>query len=182
VDENMKAWFASVGAERWLSYLLDLIGTLIQFFAALFAVLGTSLTPGDVGLSISHSMAVTFILGRYMMMLSEAETSLVAVERIKEYCQLEEEEKPNKDSNKKYDDSKDWPENGATSFENYSVRYREGLDLVLHDVTLDIKDGETVGIVGRTGAGKSSLTLALFRIIEAATGSIRRVPRSGRPC
>ena len=55
---------------------------------------------------------------------------------------------------------------------NYSVRYREGLDLVLRGIDCVIKPGEKVGIVGRTGAGKSSLTLALFRMIEAATGDI----------
>lgn len=58
------------------------------------------------------------------------------------------------------------------SFSNYQVRYREGLDLVLKGITCDIQGGEKVGIVGRTGAGKSSLTLGLFRIIEAAGGSI----------
>lgn len=66
-----------------------------------------------------------------------------------------------------------WPAQGAVSFKDYSTRYREGLDLVLKDVTLDIKPREKIGVVGRTGAGKSSLTLALFRIIEAANGSIR---------
>ncbi|KAF9308629.1 Multidrug resistance-associated protein 1 [Podila horticola] len=61
-----------------------------------------------------------------------------------------------------------WPDRGHITFKNYSTRYREGLDLVIKNISLDIKPGEKVGIVGRTGAGKSSLTLALFRIIEAA--------------
>ena len=55
---------------------------------------------------------------------------------------------------------------------NYSTRYREGLDLVLKDIDLDIKPHEKIGVVGRTGAGKSSLTLALFRIIEPTGGTI----------
>ena len=61
---------------------------------------------------------------------------------------------------------------GAIKFNNYSTRYREGLDLVLKNITLDIKPNEKVGIVGRTGAGKSSLTLALFRLIEPVDGNI----------
>jgi ATP-binding cassette, subfamily C (CFTR/MRP), member 1 len=65
-----------------------------------------------------------------------------------------------------------WPKHGAVSFNNYSTRYREGLDLVLKNINLDIKSHEKIGVVGRTGAGKSSLTLSLFRIIEPATGSI----------
>ncbi len=66
----------------------------------------------------------------------------------------------------------DWPPEGAIDFQSYCTRYRPGLDLVLKDFTCQVKPGEKVGIVGRTGAGKSSLALALFRIIEAASGYI----------
>ena len=65
-----------------------------------------------------------------------------------------------------------WPEYGVVKFDNYQTRYRESLDLVLRGISFEIMSGEKVGIVGRTGAGKSSLTLALFRIVEAAGGSI----------
>merc|ERR1712183_50943 len=65
-----------------------------------------------------------------------------------------------------------WPDKGRVQFNDYSTRYREGLDLVVKNIKIDIQPGEKVGIVGRTGAGKSSLTLALFRILEAAGGSI----------
>ena len=65
-----------------------------------------------------------------------------------------------------------WPSQGAVKFDNYSTRYRPGLDLVLKNVNLDIKAHEKIGVVGRTGAGKSSLTLALFRIIEPVSGHI----------
>nr|CAD7423725.1 unnamed protein product [Timema monikensis] len=68
--------------------------------------------------------------------------------------------------------SKDWPTEGRVQFTDYKLRYREGLDLVLKGLNFTINGGEKVGIVGRTGAGKSSLTLALFRIIEPAGGSI----------
>jgi ATP-binding cassette subfamily C (CFTR/MRP) protein 1 len=65
-----------------------------------------------------------------------------------------------------------WPSQGAVDFKDYSTRYRPGLELVLKNVNLNIKAHEKIGVVGRTGAGKSSLTLALFRIIEPATGHI----------
>lgn len=71
-----------------------------------------------------------------------------------------------------------WPAQGAVKFDNYSTRYREGLDNVLKNISLNIKAHEKVGVVGRTGAGKSSLTLALFRIIEPTSGTIRQVPDS----
>lgn len=65
-----------------------------------------------------------------------------------------------------------WPKAGEIKFEKYSTRYRPGLDLVVKDVNFSIRSQEKVGIVGRTGAGKSSLTLALFRIIEPSGGKI----------
>ncbi|KAJ1814406.1 Canalicular multispecific organic anion transporter 2, partial [Coemansia sp. RSA 2599] len=65
-----------------------------------------------------------------------------------------------------------WPEQGTVEFNNYSTRYREGLDLVLKGLSFQVKPKQKIGIIGRTGAGKSSLTLALFRIIEAAGGQI----------
>ena len=67
---------------------------------------------------------------------------------------------------------RDWPETGKVEFSNYGLRYREGLDLVIRDITATVSGGEKVGIVGRTGAGKSTLTVALFRLVEAAQGQI----------
>ncbi|GBO21457.1 Multidrug resistance-associated protein 1 [Araneus ventricosus] len=66
----------------------------------------------------------------------------------------------------------DWPQNGIIRFEDYSTRYRENLDLVLKEINLSIEASEKVGIIGRTGAGKSSITLSLFRIIEPVSGTI----------
>lgn len=101
-------------------------------------------------------------------MTSQLETDIVAVERVDEYTKLDNEapaimpRRPNLG----------WPDQGTVQFKNLGVRYREGLDLVLRGIDCEIGAGEKVGIVGRTGAGKSSLTVALFRIIEAAQGSI----------
>lgn len=107
-----------------------------------------------------------------MRQISELETNVVAVERINEYCRIPDEApwhlKMSKQICVKY-----WPLNGEIEFRNYSARYRAGLELALTNVNISIKAQQKVGIVGRTGAGKSSLTLALFRIIEADEGSIR---------
>lgn len=102
-------------------------------------------------------------------MTSDVETNIVAVERIKEYGETTQEASW---KNSEYTPPKEWPSSGRVDFKNFKVRYREGLDLVLHGISFSVLGGEKIGIVGRTGAGKSSLTLALFRIIEAAGGEI----------
>lgn len=70
------------------------------------------------------------------------------------------------------DPQKSWPEHGVIKFTNVKMRYREQMPLVLKGLTLDVAAGEKIGIVGRTGAGKSSLTQVLFRIVELAEGKI----------
>ncbi|KAL3269849.1 hypothetical protein HHI36_008907 [Cryptolaemus montrouzieri] len=170
VDQNQVCCYPSVIANRWLAVRLEMVGNLIILFAALFAVLGRdTMDAGLVGLSVSYALQITQTLNWLVRMTSDVETNIVAVERIKEYAESPQEaawEIANKTP------PSSWPEVGTVVFKDYSVRYRPGLDLVLRKVTFSISGGEKVGIVGRTGAGKSSLTLSLFRIIEAAQGTI----------
>jgi ATP-binding cassette, subfamily C (CFTR/MRP), member 1 len=99
----------------------------------------------------------------------EVETNIVSVERVLEYTRLPSEAP---EIIHRHRPPISWPAKGAVEFHNYSTRYREGLDLVLKNISLSIKPHEKIGVVGRTGAGKSSLTLALFRIIEPVEGNI----------
>jgi len=133
-----------------------------------------SLDAAIAGLSISYAMSITQTLNWWVRQTSEIETNIVAVERIMNYSKVPQEAPATAtDSNKLTKLSEKWPTTGKVTFKNYSTRYREGLDLVVKNINVTIKPGEKVGIVGRTGAGKSSLTLALFRIIESAEGEIQ---------
>ncbi|KAL6447242.1 hypothetical protein ACFW04_001485 [Cataglyphis niger] len=170
VDFNQVCYYPSIIANRWLAVRLEMVGNLIIFFAALFAVLGRdTMSSGLVGLSVSYALQITQTLNWLVRMTSDVETNIVAVERIKEYGDTVQ-EAPWK--NTEYTPPKEWPTNGRVDFKDFKVRYREGLDLVLNGLTFSVFGGEKIGIVGRTGAGKSSMTLALFRIIEAAHGKI----------
>uniref|UniRef100_A0A1B6GCW0 ABC-type glutathione-S-conjugate transporter n=2 Tax=Cuerna arida TaxID=1464854 RepID=A0A1B6GCW0_9HEMI len=169
VDFNQVCLFPSLISNRWLAVRLETVGNLIIFFSALFAVLGRdTMNPGLVGLSISYALQITQTLNWLVRMTSDVETNIVAVERIKEYGETPQEAawevSPGPPAS--------WPDKGQVDFKDYQVRYREGLELVLKGITFSVKGGEKVGIVGRTGAGKSSLTLCLFRILEAAGGQI----------
>lgn len=172
VDNNMSAFYPSVNANRWLAYRLETIGSLIILGAATLSVFrlrqGT-LTAGMVGLSLSYALQITQSLNWIVRMTVEVETNIVSVERIKEYSDLKSEAPAVIEDHRP---AETWPDEGDIKFEHYSTRYRPELDLILKDINVHIKPKEKVGIVGRTGAGKSSLTLALFRIIEASSGRI----------
>ncbi|GJJ72930.1 ATP-binding cassette, subfamily C (CFTR/MRP), member 1 [Entomortierella parvispora] len=150
---------------RWLKVRLEFLGALVVLGAALLAVLDQGhLSASVVGLSLTYAMNVTGDITWLVRSFSELQNQLVCVERIEEYAELRT-EAPLETAVRL---PKNWPSEGKVEFKNYSSRYREGLDLVIKNVSFEVKPAEKVGIVGRTGAGKSSLTLALFRMIEAA--------------
>uniref|UniRef100_A0A8C5SHP2 Uncharacterized protein n=1 Tax=Laticauda laticaudata TaxID=8630 RepID=A0A8C5SHP2_LATLA len=166
VDVNQKSVYSWLVSNRWLAVRLELVGNLTVFFAALLAVfVKNSLNSGIVGLSIS---SITQTLNWLVRMTSELETNIVAIERLNEYTEIKNEapwvttQRP----------PSQWPNNGEITFIDYKVRYRPELELVLDGINCDIKGTEKIGVVGRTGAGKSSLTNCLFRILEAAGGKI----------
>nr|XP_056705308.1 ATP-binding cassette sub-family C member 2 [Euleptes europaea] len=169
VDINQKCVYSWIISNRWLAVRLEFVGNLVVFFSALLAVLSKdSLQSGIVGLSISSALNVTQTLNWLVRMTSELETNIVAVERVHEYTQVANEapwvtaQRP----------PPNWPSKGEICIMDYRVRYRPELELVLDGISCDIKSTEKVGVVGRTGAGKSSLTNCLFRILEAAGGKI----------
>ncbi|XP_005063617.1 canalicular multispecific organic anion transporter 1 [Mesocricetus auratus] len=169
INVNQKCVFSWITSNRWLAIRLELVGNLIVFFSALLLVIyKKSLTGDTVGFVLSNALNITQTLNWLVRMTSEAETNIVAVERIKEYMGVENEAPWVTDKRP----PADWPSRGEIWFNNYEVRYRPELDLVLKGITCHIKSTEKVGVVGRTGAGKSSLTNCLFRILESAGGQI----------
>lgn len=160
-------------SNRWLAVRLEFLGSIIILSAAGFAIIAVSQGDGPsaglVGLAMSYALQITQSLNWIVRQTVEVETNIVSVERVLEYAELPSEAPDVLHRNRP---PISWPADGAVQFNNYSTRYRPGLDLVLKDVNLDIKPHEKIGVVGRTGAGKSSLTLALFRIIEASGGNV----------
>lgn len=170
LDINNNCYFTGMTLSRWLQAILLLTGGSIALFTALLAVFGRDfLNPGLIGLALTYSTDVPSDLGWLVRLISQLETSMVSLERISEYSNIEQETFWEES---KIPVSDDWPEEGAISMCDFSTSYRTGLNPVLSDINLDIGDGEKVGIVGRTGAGKSSLILSIFRIIEPINGCI----------
>ena len=171
VDENQVCFYYSFISSRWLAILIENIGNVITFMVAIFVLnSGGDVSPSEVGLLLVYALNITMTLNMLVVSTADIETNIVAVERIMEYGSLIQE--ANFESEEGNRPPKGWPDKGQITFEKYDMRYRQGMDLVLKSITCDIGAEEKVGIVGRTGAGKSSLTLALFRLVEAAGGKI----------
>ncbi|KAL5009946.1 hypothetical protein ScPMuIL_012251 [Solemya velum] len=149
VDVNHQYLYSNLSSNRWLGFRLELVGNLIVLAAAIFAVVSRENISGAlVGLSISYALEVTGNLTWFVRMTSDLEMMVVSVERVKEYIEKPVEAELINYNNRPWPG---WPELGGMCVQNYSTRYREGLDLVLKSVNAAIKPGEKVGIVGRTG-------------------------------
>lgn len=157
-------------ANRWLAFRVDITGALVSFVTASFILLNIGkIDAGAAGLSLTYAVTFTENVLWLVRLYSEVQQSMNSVERVKEYLDVEQEAPP------VIEDARppaDWPTHGTVQFASYTTRYRTDLDPVLREVSFTVQSGEKVGIVGRTGAGKSSLALALFRGLEAENGQI----------
>ncbi|KAK8442051.1 hypothetical protein ACI3LY_001821 [Candidozyma auris] len=173
VDDVIKTDFVSQITNRWLSMRLQSISALVVLASSLSTLLSlvskNPFSPSMIGFLMTYVFSSTSYLNGIIRMSSEAEVRLVAIERLIEYGNIAPEADEIIENNRP---PLEWPNRGVVEFKNYSTSYRPGLPPVLKNINLHIRPSEKIGIVGRTGAGKSSLTLALFRIIEAIEGNI----------
>lgn len=170
VDTYNRPFIFLWATNRWLAFRIDCIGDMVAFFAGILVIFSIGkIDAGSAGLSLGYAIGFTENMLWLVRLYSSYEQNMNSVERIKEYLDVEQEAAA---ENEKTQPAKNWPSQGSVEFINYTTRYREDLDPVLKNVTFRINPLEKVGIVGRTGAGKSSLALALFRGLEAEEGKI----------
>ncbi|CAJ0582005.1 unnamed protein product, partial [Mesorhabditis spiculigera] len=170
VDQFARCKSLAFAGNRWLGLRLEAIAATLILLAAMCGVFSSrfsDISPAMLGMSISYALTVTELLYFGVRMSSELETYIVSVERVDEYTRLTPEAEWRSGSL-----SKEWPSRGLLAFKNFATKYRSELPLVIQNLTLTTRSGEKIGVVGRTGSGKSSLTMALYRIIEAQEGSI----------
>ncbi|KAI4882036.1 hypothetical protein NFI96_012507 [Prochilodus magdalenae] len=171
LDQNQRCLFISNAAMQWLDIRLQMIGVAVVTGISVIAVIEhqvRSIDPGLVGLALSYALSITNLLSGLIFSFTQTEMQLVSVERTEEYSTSI----PLEPQNGSKSVPATWPEHGHIEFEGAVLAYRPGLPNALDGVSLVVMPGERVGIVGRTGSGKSTLFLTLFRMVELNQGRI----------
>lgn len=175
VDYNTVPLVMTQLAIQWLAIRLDFIGSLISLFIAVLAIASNGLIPASfLALGLTYSFQMTTYLKFAVRMIATAEAQMNSVERIKYYIDNIDQEEEGTLKGPDGSDivvPDDWPKEGTIIATGIQMRYRDG-PLVLKGVDYSVNGGEKVGIAGRTGSGKSSLMIGLFRIQELASGKI----------
>lgn len=173
IENSVAPSYYQSSAIRWLSLRFELLGSLLLFFAATFGVISrnsSSFSGAILGLSLSYALQVTMALNWCARQFTETEIGMNAVERLHYYGHEIPIEAPSEIMETEPNSS--WPEKGTLVFEEVDMRYLPDLPLVLQKVSFDIRSKEKLGIVGRTGSGKSSIIQAVYRFIEICGGKI----------
>ncbi|XP_077980908.1 ATP-binding cassette sub-family C member 8-like [Glandiceps talaboti] len=170
LDSNNIAQLFLHPSNRWMGTRLEFVGASILLISGLSSLLTCvlgNLEPSWVGLAITYALSISGFLTALVRAMSDLEMQMNAVERVEHYTNID-----NEEYRGVYRPPKHWPEEGDIKIEKLSARYGAFLDPVLQNVSINLKRRQKIGICGRTGSGKSSLTLALFRMIDTYQGNI----------
>ncbi|CAH9109006.1 unnamed protein product [Cuscuta europaea] len=171
VNANLRMDFHNNGSNEWLGFRLELIGSVLLCISTLFMVMLPSTLIGSeyVGLALSYGLSLNGVLFWGVYMTCFMENKMVSVERIKQFIKIPSEAEwriagclP----------TPDWPTHGEIEIRDLKVRYRDNTPLVLKGISFSVHRGEKIGIVGRTGSGKSTLIQVFFRLVEPSGGRI----------
>ncbi|RKP23182.1 P-loop containing nucleoside triphosphate hydrolase protein [Syncephalis pseudoplumigaleata] len=171
MDATNRSYYLIFAVQRWLGTNASTLTNVLTFLVSLVIISYRATTdPGIAGLIMSYLLQVIAMLNLTIRYASELEVNMNAVERLQYYAEELEQEAPAVIEKTRPD--KQWPATGSIEIDQLHLAYRKGLPDVLHGISASIRGGEKIGIVGRTGAGKSSIMVALFRLVEASKGSI----------
>mmetsp|Transcript_13817 Transcript_13817/g.24995 ORF Transcript_13817/g.24995 Transcript_13817/m.24995 type:complete len:441 (+) Transcript_13817:2679-4001(+) len=173
INDNSSAMLNFVSSRRWLAVRLETLGAFVTLAACLFVSTlneQLGLSPGLSGLLIIWATTMTVTLGFLINAFSETEAAITSIERMHSMEMLPQEKSMVTSENNKVDGS--WPQKGTLEFDNVALRYRPDLPKSLDGLSFKVQHGDRCAVVGRTGAGKSTITTALFRLVEIEQGTI----------
>ncbi|KAK9458846.1 uncharacterized protein V1516DRAFT_123729 [Lipomyces oligophaga] len=170
IDNNNRPFWSVWACNRWMSFRVDVAGSLVSFITGIFVIWSTGrIDSGLAGLSLTYAVMFTDSLLWFVWLYAINEMNMNSIERIEEYLYIDQEPAEIIHGSRP---PAGWPSKGAITVENLSLRYAPALPKVIKDVSFQVKPSNKIGIVGRTGAGKSTIASAFFRFLEAETGKI----------
>ncbi|KAI3526549.1 hypothetical protein L1887_05806 [Cichorium endivia] len=171
LDCFARPFFCSIAAIEWLCLRMELISTFVFAFCLVLLVSfpRKAIDPSMAGLAVTYGLQLNARLSRWILSFCKLENKIISIERIHQYCHIPSEAPPIIEGSRP---PPSWPTEGKIEIIDLKVRYKENLPVVLRGVTCDFPGGKKIGIVGRTGSGKSTLIQALFRLIEPESGRI----------
>ena len=171
LSANVAWWFCWLTTARWIGFRLDLlVAVLLTVAPLLMMAVHSQLSPRLVGLALTQSLYLAGMLQWMVRQAAEVENNMTSAERLLSYCRLEQE--PATVAQGGAAAPPGWPSHGAIQYNDVTAVYRSGLPSVLRSISFSLPGGVSCGVVGRTGSGKSSLMLTLFRMIPITGGSI----------
>ncbi|KAI3404492.2 hypothetical protein KGF56_002684 [Candida oxycetoniae] len=171
IDKMNEAYYITIANQRWLAIHMDFIASLFALLIALLCVNRVfNIGASSVGLIVSYVFQIAGQLSMLIRTFTQVENEMNSAERLSSYATSLPEEAPYVITERT--PPPDWPSKGGIIFDHASLAYRPGLPLVLKDLTFRVEPMEKIGICGRTGAGKSSIMTALYRLSELESGKI----------
>jgi ABC-type multidrug transport system fused ATPase/permease subunit len=170
MDVENRAYYLTIVNQRWLGIRLDMLGSLLTFAVAIIVITSHAVTAAEGGLALSTMITVQQSFSWLVRQFAEVENDMVGAERIMYYANELDQEAPHLVEDKK--PAQSWPAEGRIEFKDVRMKYRDELPDVLKGLSISVGASEKIGVVGRTGAGKSSIMVALFRMSELSSGSI----------
>lgn len=173
INNMNSAGFLTIANQRWLAIRLDMVAVALTLVVTMLCVSGQfHISASSVGLVVSSLMQVTGLMVMMVRQLASVENNMNSVERVASYAEDLPQERAFHIPETAPESSSRWPHSGKIEFQNAVMSYQPGLPTVLKDLSISVKSGEKIGICGRTGAGKSTIMVALYRICELTSGSI----------
>ncbi|CAN9469117.1 unnamed protein product [Alternaria alternata] len=169
IDTQSRPFFHLWASNRWLAIRTEFLGNLLFVLTTIFVLLSDNVNPGLAAVSLTYAISFSNHLIWIVRMYAVFEQNMNSVHRISDTMSAEQEADPD---TAQCDPDATWPSHGMVEFKRFSARYRPDLDMCLRNVSFRADCGERIGIVGRTGAGKSTLGLAMLRALEAVEGEI----------
>ncbi|KAF2073022.1 hypothetical protein CYY_005668 [Polysphondylium violaceum] len=164
--------FYSYSIHRWCEVRMEVLASVIVFFSSIFTLYNSSTNAGATGLAITTALSLTGLLNRTIKNFTDIELKMNSVERLKSYIDTPREGGEDQPTFNPKAIGNNWPQSGSIEYRNVEIRYRADLEPSLSDISFSIKNNEKIGIVGRTGAGKSTIGVSLLRMVETTKGSI----------